>query len=71
VGGQAYVAPIRLKIWDEQLGVDKIITVGFRGHCPCGRQTGRQDSWDAARRALLDHKAHYHGHRAAAATPKR
>lgn len=65
MGGQAYVAPIRLKVWDERLGVDTIRVVGYRGYCPCGRETGRPDSYNAARRAILKHKAHDHGHRGA------
>jgi len=70
VGGHAYVAPIRLKIWDPQLGVDKIVTVGYRGYCPCGRQTGREASYNDARRAILRHKAHDHGHDTAASKAK-
>lgn len=66
MGGQAYVAPVRLKIWDERLGVDTIRVVGYRGYCPCGRRTATEDSYDAARRAILAHKAHAHGHKAAA-----
>jgi hypothetical protein len=62
VGGQASVEAIKVKVWDDQLGVDVIRVVGFRGRCPCGDETGRQDSWDAARRAMLRHKAQQHGH---------
>jgi hypothetical protein len=67
VGRPAYVAPVRLKVWDEALGVDKIITVGYQGYCPCGRQTGQEDTYAAARRAIMHHKAHDHGHRGAEA----
>jgi hypothetical protein len=71
VGGQAAIRPIRLKVWDEELRTDKIILVGYRGYCPCGHQTGREPTHNAARRALLDHKAQEHGHRPAAAKAKR
>ena len=71
MGGHAIVRPLRLKVWDEELRTDKIILVGYQGYCPCGHQTGREDSWDAARRTILAHKAQTHGHKAAAAKAQR
>jgi hypothetical protein len=63
VVGHVGVEVIKAKVWDEDLQVERLKVVGYVGRCPCGYPTRLCRSWNAARRAILTHKAHEHGHR--------
>jgi hypothetical protein len=60
---QAGVSPVRVRHHDDDLGVDVVRVVGYRGRCPCGWRTATRDTYNQARRETLQHKREAHGHR--------
>jgi hypothetical protein len=51
---------IRRRRRDDDLAVDVVDVVGYRGSCDCPWRGDRRETWGEARRDLADHRRERH-----------